>query len=75
MVTDAVEIARVRELARTGRARSIRERAHLSAAEVAAAVGVHEATVTRWELGRRAPRGPAAVRWGKVLRELTEVAP
>lgn len=74
-VVEAVEIARVRGLARSGRARAIRQQARLSQAEIAQAVGVHEATIARWESGTRAPRGAAALRWGSLLRELVEVAP
>jgi DNA-binding transcriptional regulator YiaG len=73
--TDAAEIARVREWVRSGRAKAIRERAHVSQAEVAETIGVDPATVSRWEAGGRVPRGAVAERLGKLLRELSEVAP
>jgi DNA-binding transcriptional regulator YiaG len=71
----AVQLAQIRELARSGRARSIRERANVSTKEVADSLGVHEATVARWETGVRSPRGPAALRYAELLRALSEVAP
>ena len=70
----AVEIAQARELVRSGRAQAIRERNHLSRSEIARGVGVHEATVGRWESGTREPRGEAAIRLGRLLHELAKVA-
>ncbi len=74
-MADAVEIARIRELVRTGRAREIREGAHVSRAEVAADLGVHETTIQKWEAGLREPSGRLALRFGRLLRELGEVVP
>lgn len=73
--SDAVEIARVRELASSGDAKAIRERARLSRSEVARSVEVDPSTIGRWEEGLRSPQGDAAIRYGSVLRELTKLAP
>ena len=40
----------------------LRARMHLSQAELAARVGVDQATISRWEAGERAPRNAARVR-------------
>ena len=53
---DAVEIARGRDLIRTGLGRSIRERAGLSQSELARSLGVDSGTVSKWEAGERSPR-------------------
>jgi len=50
--------------------RIIRQRAKLSQAEVAAAVGVDGPTVCRWESGSRTPRQPAADRYAALLASL-----
>jgi DNA-binding transcriptional regulator YiaG len=71
----AVQLAQVRELLRSGRARAIRERANVSIRELADSLEVHEATVARWESGARSPRGPIALRYAELLRALAEVAP
>ncbi len=38
--------------------------------EIARDVGVAVATVSRWETGKRRPRGSAAVRYGELLESL-----
>lgn len=68
--TTTIELAEARRLARSGEARAIREKAGVSQAEVAAALGVHETTVARWEKGVRSPRGPVAQRYGRLIRSL-----
>jgi DNA-binding transcriptional regulator YiaG len=54
------QLARVRELAASGRARELRLAARLSQTEIADACGVAPSLVSRWESGRRRPRGRAA---------------
>jgi DNA-binding transcriptional regulator YiaG len=71
----AVEIARIREMAANGQARAIRERARLSQADIAGDINVDSGTIARWEAGIRSPRGTAALRYGRLLQELSEVAP
>lgn len=73
--SQAVQIALVRELVRSGRAKTIRLRAQVSRAEIARSVHVDPGTVGRWEDGLRSPRGAAAIRYGVVLRQLTELDP
>jgi transcriptional regulator with XRE-family HTH domain len=70
MRVDAIEVAEVRRLCRSGEAWEIRLSAGLSRAEVGAQVGVDESTVARWEAGSRAPRVAAAMRYAHLLREL-----
>ena len=71
---DALRLARVRKLAVSGEARAIRERARLSTPEVARAVGTTHATIVRWELGKRRPTGPAALRYCQLLDALEKAA-
>jgi DNA-binding transcriptional regulator YiaG len=68
------ELADVRALARSGRARSIRLAARVSLSEMAAEVRVAPSTVHRWETGQRAPHGAAALRYGMLLRRLRGLA-
>jgi transcriptional regulator with XRE-family HTH domain len=65
-----VDLARVRDLVRTGVARSIRVAAGISLSELAREIGVSPAAVCRWEANQRTPRGPAAVRYGEALDAL-----
>lgn len=71
-VSRTVELSRVRQLAASGAARSIRVAARLSQSDVARAVGVSVPAVCRWESGARCPRGSAAVRYGRLLARLLE---
>ena len=64
---DTVDLSRIRLLAKSGAARSIRRAADLSLAEVASVVDVSVSTVWRWEHGDRSPRGEAALRYGRLL--------
>lgn len=60
-------IARARDLVASGRLTAIRERSRLSKAEVARAVGVDPATVSRWEAGTRQPGEAQALKLLDVL--------
>jgi transcriptional regulator with XRE-family HTH domain len=52
----AIERSRARRrLPSPEQRRALRERAGISQAEVASALGVHRITVTRWETGQRVP--------------------
>ncbi len=66
-------IVSIRQLARSGEARRIREAAGLSLRELAAAVGVDAASISRWERGLSAPRVHHALAWHKAL--MVAVAP
>lgn len=59
-----------RRLAASGRGRTIRHSAGLTCAEVGDQVGVNGATISRWETGKRTPRGEDAGRYGRVLASL-----
>jgi transcriptional regulator with XRE-family HTH domain len=67
-----IQLAKVRDLVRSGAARTIREAAGLSYRELADACGVSTPTVWRWEHGERTPRGDPALRYGAVLAALIE---
>ncbi len=57
MKKDLTALARVRALARTGVARQIRRDAAISQSELGSTVGVTAACISRWESGKRVPRG------------------
>jgi DNA-binding transcriptional regulator YiaG len=63
-------LALVRAMTESGEAREIRQRARVSLTEMSDAVGVAPATVARWEVGDRRPRGDAALRYLGVLQSL-----
>jgi transcriptional regulator with XRE-family HTH domain len=63
-------LARVRELADSGRAREIRLSSRLSLYDLAGAVGTTASTVQRWENGDRRPLGDPALRYGALLDAL-----
>lgn len=73
MTKAAVELARVRELVRSGEARELRIGNGLSLAEVAKDIGVHPSAVYHWEQGVSLPRGPHALRYARLLEELRKV--
>jgi transcriptional regulator with XRE-family HTH domain len=55
--------------------RLIRERAGLTQRELAGVIGVSRATVSRWESGRRIPRGPTLRRYLDALDVMAAPAP
>lgn len=71
--TEVLKLARVRRLAREGIARRVRLDAGLSLADVAEAVGVAVATLSRWEHGVRRPTGEPALRYADLLAQLERV--
>ncbi len=62
----------VRQLASSGEALAIRQKAGLSQADIARAVGVAASAVARWEKGQRIPRSAAALRYGQALVALRD---
>lgn len=70
MSGDAIEIARVRRDLRSGYGLSIRLRSHMSRSEMARELGVDDATVWRWETGKRSPRSEHARKYAVLLRDL-----
>jgi transcriptional regulator with XRE-family HTH domain len=68
---ELILIAEARQAAKSGRGRRLREISGLSQLEVAAAVGVSQAAVAKWEAGERAPHGEPAIKWARVLRAMT----
>ena len=73
-IKDAVEIARVRQMARTGRAKEIRTRAGLTIVDLAEALDVSTTTIFRWERALCSPRADAALRYGRLLTDLGKLA-
>jgi DNA-binding transcriptional regulator YiaG len=63
-------LAEARALLASGEARRIREAARLSLTDVAGAVGADYSSVGRWERGERVPRGPAAIKYARLLTRL-----
>lgn len=70
---NALAVAQLLADLRSGRARTIREKAGLSQADVSRAVGAHPTTVCGWESGRRKPRGTTAARYAELLWELEKL--
>lgn len=52
------------------RRRCIREQAHLSQGDIAAALGVTWSAVSRWEAGLREPTGPNLIAYADLLDRL-----
>lgn len=71
-MNDIVAEAVVRQALADGTAVDVREKAGVSRAAVARAIGVDESAVWRWEHGARRPRPAAAQRYAEVLRALFE---
>ena len=72
-VRRAALVAQVRKLTQDGTAKRLRQAAHLSLADVGAAIGTSAVNVWRWEEGLNTPRPDACVRYGAVLAELLEL--
>lgn len=60
-------VGELRELAESGRAREIRIARHVGLRELARAIEASPSAVSRWETGRNAPRGTAALKWARFL--------
>lgn len=67
---NALTIARVRRMLVDGSARQHREQARITQTEVAAALGVTPATVSRWESGERTPTTRLALAYAGLLELL-----
>lgn len=71
LMTDEVrKLVLARRLVETGTARTVRETAGLSRAEMAKASGVSVAAIRAWESGWRRPRGSQGEAYGRVLSNL-----
>lgn len=71
--TSMLDLIRVRALAESGEAHRLREKARLSLSEMASACEVDQSSIWRWETQRRRPRGPAAIRYARVLELLNNL--
>jgi transcriptional regulator with XRE-family HTH domain len=69
--TDLLLLVEARDAARSGRGRTVRLAAGLAQRDIAEAIGVSPVAVSRWEAGDRRPRGEPALRYARLLRELT----
>jgi transcriptional regulator with XRE-family HTH domain len=75
IIEELLDEARVRQsIPPVALRRLLRERAGLTQAELARAVGVDRATVSRWEAGIRSPRGGSRAAYGAVLQRLGDEA-
>jgi DNA-binding transcriptional regulator YiaG len=70
---EALAIARARLWLHSGKARQIRERARLSQADAARAVGTSMWQISRWEGGKGTPRRGTALKLAVLLDGLEEV--
>jgi len=68
---ELVRISTVRRDAASGAAREARKDARVSQPELAEVVGIPVSTLSRWEKGLQAPRGPAALRYADALDRLS----
>ncbi len=64
------EVRAARQLPAPALAREIRRAAGVSRDRLAAELGVHPVTVTRWESGTRHPRGTLRVAYAQLLGQL-----
>jgi len=71
---DIALLVEVRQIAKSGKARTLREEAGLSLAEVARGVGVTPTAVWRWERGLARPSGEPAASYGRLLISLARRA-
>jgi DNA-binding transcriptional regulator YiaG len=71
---DLALVARVREFARSGGARAVRELRGVSVSEFARVLGVAPSTVLRWERAQRTPRAAAAMKYQALLERLMEAS-
>jgi DNA-binding XRE family transcriptional regulator len=71
---DLLAISRARALVASGEARRIREAAHLTQDEIGKTIGASKVTVSSYETGRRVPVSRIALRYARVLDELSRIA-
>jgi DNA-binding transcriptional regulator YiaG len=69
-VKQAIALAEIRRLVKSGEAGQRRRNSPLSGADVARVVGVTPAAVSRWEHGQRLPTGAPALAYARLLQEL-----
>lgn len=64
---DLIAIAKARTALRDGTARRVRQHRNLTLREVAQVAQITPATLSRWESGKRVPRGEALLRYARIL--------
>ncbi len=69
---NVLDLARARDLARSGTARAIRTSAGLSLREIAEAVGISTPTAYRWETGQRMPQGEPGIAWAQLMKQILQ---
>ena len=70
---DVLDIAHARLMCQRGVARALRVGAGLRLSDIARAVNVSEASVSRWETKKRGPSNPeVAVALGRLYRKLAQ---
>ncbi|MDP9949158.1 MULTISPECIES: helix-turn-helix transcriptional regulator [Streptomyces] len=68
----ALRLVQLRAAISCGETRQLRVAARLSISEMAAACGVDQSTLWRWEQGKRLPRGERAFRYADVIDSLRD---
>jgi hypothetical protein len=73
--SDVRRVSRLRRLAATGHARTLRRRGHLSLAEMASAIGdgVPLSALSRWERGLTTPSTRNALAWAQALERVLDI--
>ena len=66
------DLASLRGLIESGRARQLRENAGISESNMARELEVTQAALSRWETGQRTPQGANARRYARALRRLAD---
>jgi DNA-binding transcriptional regulator YiaG len=66
-------LARVRQMAKGGQAKAVREHAGIGLAEMAERVGCSPRSLARWEAGAVIPRQRQALQWLTLLEALGEL--
>jgi len=65
------QVADARRFIASGEARQLREALNLSLMDVAPTLLADPSAIGRWERGERIPRGPAAIKYVRLLKRLS----
>jgi DNA-binding transcriptional regulator YiaG len=73
-VNQLLSVSLARDACRSGDGRRLREAMGLSLRETAAALRVSPSSMSRWERGLEAPKGPRAIAYARLLTDWVELA-
>lgn len=74
-LADLPKLVQALRLGETGRGRRVRERSGISVRQLALALGVNQADLSRWERGLSRPRSVSALRWLEAVETLDAATP